>query len=114
MRSSVTALLATAGLALAGCSGLGGDSGPAAGTRASAEAAARAHRACVNAWVGVMSADDYDAGESAGSRPRACDRLPDQLKMFSEAELERATRNRRSVDACIADPSCESWPLTSP
>ncbi|MFB7244559.1 hypothetical protein CW362_29170 [Streptomyces populi] len=113
MRSSVTALLAAAGLTLAGCSGLGGDSGP-GGRPASAEAVAQAHRACVDAWVGVMSADDYDVGESVDSRPGTCDRLPDQLRMFSEAELERATRNRRSVDACVADPSCESWPLTSP
>ncbi|MGW1066619.1 hypothetical protein ACWD4F_19155 [Streptomyces aureus] len=114
MRSSATALLATAGLALAGCSGLAGDSGPTAWTHPSVAAAARAHQACVDAWVGVMSADDYDRGESADSRPGVCDRLPDQLKMFSEAELERATRDRRSVDACVADPHCEAWPLSSP
>ncbi|MFI0964963.1 hypothetical protein ACH4S8_26735 [Streptomyces sp. NPDC021080] len=117
MRCSVTALFAAAGLALAGCSGLGGDSGPGgpvAGAKPSAASAARDHQACVDAWVGVMSADDYDPGDSVDSRPGECDGLPDQLKMFSEAELERATRDRKSVDDCVADPSCESWPLTSP
>ncbi|MFD8740296.1 hypothetical protein ACFV06_36030 [Streptomyces sp. NPDC059618] len=117
MRCSVTALLAAAGLALAGSSCLGGDSGsggPAAAPKPSAATAERAHQACVTAWAGAMSAADYDPGEGFESPPGACDRLPDRLKMFTEAELEHATRDRTAMDACAATPDCTPWQPPTP
>ncbi|MET7984440.1 MULTISPECIES: hypothetical protein [unclassified Streptomyces] len=117
MRRSTTALLAAAGLALAGCFGSGGEGGPGvqvSGAKPSAASAVRVHQDCVDAWLGAMSADDYDPGDGFNTRPGECEGLPDQLKMFTEAELERATRIRKSPDACASDPSCTAWPLSSP
>lgn len=114
-RTTITTLLTTAALALAGCSGSGDDSKPEATTTATVTttpelSAAEQRTACVDVWA-VLLQGDADLGiEDA---PAECARVPegDQLDAYMDGLAERNQANRDAVGECVADPSCTSVPV---
>lgn len=70
---------------------------------------AEAKQACVDAWLALMTGDDYDP-DTEPETPGACDGLPGQADMYAEALTERNAANIDELDECLDDPSCTAWP----
>lgn len=105
MRYTTLALLATACLALAGCSSSGHDDRPTPTvtvTQTPKLSAAEQRKACVDAWATAI-----DEGASADDTPAACKSVPnsEQMDAYMEGLQERNKRARASFDACTDDPS---------
>lgn len=113
-----TALLAVLLLGGAAACSSGGESDPAPTVTVTAPAsptldAAAARQACVDAWLKVMTADGYDP-DAEPATPSECEGLSGQAGLYMEALQARNAENRASLDACLEDPSCTSWPLPTP
>jgi hypothetical protein len=115
MRRTVIALLATATLALAGCSAAGEDEKPqtpatATVTKAPELSAAEKRKACVDAWADAIQAD---ADTDIDQQPAACEGLPedDNLDRYMEGMQQRNKANRDDMQACLDDPTCTSYPV---
>lgn len=111
MRHTTATLLTALCLTLAGCSN---DSEPAntATTTVTASPSLsepEAKAACVDAWLALMTADDYDP-DAEPETPGECDGLPGQAGMYAEALAARNQANRDELDECLGDPSCTAWP----
>jgi uncharacterized lipoprotein NlpE involved in copper resistance len=110
MRRTAIALLAAAGLALAGCSN-SGSSKPTPTvtvTKPPKLSAADQTKACVDAWATAI-----DKGASADDTPAACKGLSGsaQLDAYMQGLHERNQRAQASFQACTDDPSsCPSEP----
>lgn len=117
MNRTTTALLAATVLALAGCSAANGDDPKPTVTVTKTSApkltAAEKHQACVDAWTRTIKARpvDFDSDTDHEEYPTECEGLPDGLEMYSEASFAIAEANRASLEACLDEPTCTSWPL---
>jgi len=94
--TTITALLAAACLALAGCSD--SDPAPAGATPSTASASptlseAEARQACVDAWVAVLKGSPSVAPD-VDERPPVCEGLRGQAQLLAEAMRERNEENR--------------------
>lgn len=104
------ALLAVACLALAGCSSGGGEPAKTVTVTATASPSvseAEGRQACVDAWLAVMTADDYDP-DADPATPSECDGLSGQATMYMEALQARNQANRDKIAECREDPTCTS------
>jgi len=113
MRHTTVVLLAAVCLALAGCT----NSEPAkpavtvTATKTPELSAAEQKQACVDAWLAVMTADDYDPDEGLDAQPGVCEELPGQAGMYAEALAARNQANRDELAECVEDPACTSMPI---
>lgn len=110
--TTVTALLAAAVLALAGCSSSDGGK-PAKATATVTKTpkldASEQRKACVDAWAKALDADDADPDQE----PAACSGLPegDRIDRYMEGLQQRNKAHRDAFDACTDDPSsCPTEP----
>jgi hypothetical protein len=113
MRHTATAVALAAVLALAGCTTSEPDK-PAVtvtATKTPELSAAEQKQACVDAWLAVMTADDYDPDEGLDARPGVCEELPGQAGMYAEALQARNQANRDEIAECVEDPACTSMPI---
>lgn len=112
MRHTAAVVLAAC-LLLVGCSS---DGEPEKAVTVTATASpslseAEARQACVDAWLAVMTADDYDPDSGLEARPGVCEGLPGQATMYAEALQARNQANRDEIAECVEDPSCTSVPI---
>jgi pectin methylesterase-like acyl-CoA thioesterase len=114
-RTTITALLAAAILALAGCSS-SDDGKPAkatatvTATKAPSLDAADARQVCVDAWLSVMTTDGYDP-DAEPVTPAECEGQSGQAEMYAEALQQRNQANRDEIDECLEDLSCTELPI---
>ncbi|MFB7707912.1 hypothetical protein [Streptomyces sp. NPDC056105] len=114
-RRIVTALLATAALALAGCSTSSDDNKPAptatvTATKTPKLSAAEQRAACVDAWAVVLH-DNADADQNL-DEPTECDAVGgDHYGMYWDGMMQRNRENIDEAKACLADPTCTSLPV---
>lgn len=114
-RTTITALLAAAALALAGCSSNGDAGTPKAtatvtATKTPALSAAEQRKACVAAWAKLLH-ENADAG--IDEAPAECGKVAegDQLDAYMEGLQQRNKENRGEARKCLDDPSCTALPV---
>lgn len=114
-RFSAVAVLASAALTLAGCSGSSGTTPTktvtVTATKTPKLSAADQRKACVTAWAALLH-DNADADQEADA-PADCDPVPesDQYGAYWDGMMQRNKENRDAARKCLDDPSCTALPV---